>query len=358
MWDLKDIKNRKKFVKKSLKDCKNYLEKEKILLTFESYDSMFDDVKINSLNSIEKKFYNIFTNLRNNINNRKFDVKQTIDEDYYLFLMRLCFSIMSRNDIVDGEISYKKMNIKLKDMIDISLDFYKQLDIDIYNVVRYLYNKKGHILCKNRSINNNHLYGAITFHDYVFHDSFILIYLNNNITDLLNINHEIMHAFEFKENPKSPSNNYFGFHEVSTNTIDILFIEYLVKQGFNKKELYNIYNNSICRTKYFCEEVLCRIMDKINVDFGDSFIDVFNYDKVKDVLDLEIKYKLLGIESMVLGNCISNKISDDKKNINILKNFIYSKIDSNSIPDFSKYNISNEYMINYCLDTKKMIKKI
>ena len=247
---------------------------------------------------------------------------------------------------------------KLKDMIDISLDFYKQLDIDIYNVVRYLYNEKGHILCKNRSINNNHLYGAITFHDYVFHDSFILIYLNNNITDLLNINHEIMHAFEFKENPKSPSNNYFGFHEVSTNTIDILFIEYLVKQGFNKKELYNIYNNSICRTKYFCEEVLCRIMDKINVDFGDSFIDVFNYDKVKDVLNLEIKYKLLEIESMVLGNCISNKISDDKNNINILKNFIYSKIDPNFIPDFSKYNISNEYMINYCLDTKKMIKKI
>ena len=359
MWNLSYIKEKEKYIKKELKYSDNNIEKEKFLLTLIGYKSMLNIANINIFSSLldkisKGKYSMIKDELLNNI--YEFNIIQKMDNEFYNFLIKLCFNFAARADILNEEVELKRINFMPNEMINISKNFYRELDNDIYQLACTIYNKKDSIYFSKYKPQDS-LFAGVTYNDHIFNDSYIVIYRNNNIYDLIALNHEVMHAIDFKVKPKNHTNNYFGFQEVPTNAIDSLFIDYLVKLGFDKDELYKIQNKSICRTKMFSILTLTKILNELNFENIDKIGQLFDYENAKKVLTLEIKTKLLEIESMILGNYIYDQISSDLSKVSILKGIISNRINPNSIPNFNKYGISNDDLLDYLKNPKKLIKK-
>ena len=62
----------------------------------------------------------------------------------------------------------------------------------------------------------------------------------NNLFDFQVLNHEVMHGVDFYMQKKLPSENYYGFHEVPTYTIDYLFIDYLESKELDSNEIQKL----------------------------------------------------------------------------------------------------------------------
>ena len=61
---------------------------------------------------------------------------------------------------------------------------------------------------------------GLTFNDYLFGKLYINLIRKNNLFDFQVLNHEVKHGIDFYAQSKLPSENYYGFHEVPTYTID------------------------------------------------------------------------------------------------------------------------------------------
>ena len=209
------------------------------------------------------------------------------------------------------------------------------------------------------------LANGLNFNDYVFNKSYCTIIRENNIFDIQVLNHEIMHGIDFYMLPKIPTDNYYGFHEVPTYTIDYMLIDYLEKLGLDSKEIQKMRLKKDSYIQSLASTTLFQIKHKIASKKGFSLIKDYSISDVMEIIDPIILKQLLEIESGVIAYGLSKQYKiDSNLAITNLKQFMKGIIPKDKRPDFSHLGLNDETLTElsmgfgtYSLENKKYISK-
>jgi len=247
MWDINSLKEKQKYVEERLKNCTDNRERELLQLSLVSYSALLN----NSGTFMHTQIPNIIDKITQNQFKSKKDIEigklehelffgnePYLDEQYLEFLLQLCNNVAS-TDLVEIEgLSFEPMEVTYENLINMSKSFYSQLgDSEIYEMAMKVLNDDATLNFSTIPRRSMADCSGLTFNDYIFDKSYCTITKKNNVFDYQILNHEVMHGVDFYMQKKIPSENYYGFHEVPTYTIDYLFIDYLEKMGLPTEQV-------------------------------------------------------------------------------------------------------------------------
>lgn len=353
MWNLKDINSKKDYVVERLKHCSNIQEKEVLALTMLSYLAMLD----NSGSLRYTGFYNAMDRLTKNkfTDKREQESAQleqdiffkngaVIDNAYLQFLLNICNNIAETPYVKFDEITILPFDINYKDILEMSHNFYKNLgDQEILEKAEKLLNDESSVNISKIPRRGMTDCCGLTFNDYLCGKSYINLTRKNNLFDFQVLNHEVMHAVDFYMQSKLPSENYYGFHEVPTYTIDYLFIDYLNSKGLDSSEVQKLrmqkdnYLQELARlTKTQIKSALIR-----NKKYQNQTLD-----DVRKVLYPQLIKQLLELQSGVIAYGLYNQIKIDKEQgLCNLKSFMQNILPKEKTPNFSDIGLDNQSLL-------------
>ena len=353
MWNLKDINLKKDYVVERLKHCSNPQEKEVLALTMLSYLAMLD----NSGSLRYTRFYNTMDRLTQN----KFSDKReqenaqleqdiffkngaVIDDDYLQFLLNICNNIAETPYVEFDETTILPFDTNYKDILKMSHNFYRNLgDQEILEKAEKLLNDESSVNISKIPRRGMSDCSGLTFNDYLCGKSYINLTRKNNLFDFQVLNHEVMHGVDFYMQSKLPSENYYGFHEVPTYTIDYLFIDYLNSKGLDSSEVQKLrmqkdnYLQELARlTKTQIKSALIR-----NKKYQNPTLD-----DVRKVLYPQLIKQLLELQSGVISYGLYNQIKINKEQgLCNLKSFMQSILPKEKTPNFSDIGLDNQSLL-------------
>ncbi len=345
MWNIEEIKEKRKIVNDKLKKCSNAHDKEALALTSLAYLRMLCDTKLDKSVKIYKLMDKLTCNKFTLIKNRKYNqmeadivnnLNQYVDYDFKDFLMQICKNVLNDNPKYD-DIEYTKVAVDVFKIKDTSKNFYASLgDFELLSKALKTLNTPSLL---------NFVYGThdrfdncrgMTYLDYVYENAYCVAFINGDLLDYQTLNHEIMHSVDFYSNSKMFTDNYYGFHEVSTYTVDYLFWDFLESEGYSKESVDLLrqaranYLASLARHVYTEYNGIRQAMKAYGID---EQVD-FDINMLKDLLELE---------SAIIAYILYNKIkADNKLGLSDLKKFMKTKLDPNKTPDFNFIGISND----------------
>ena len=243
-WNVKEIREKLKYAKERLKRETDTKDREILMHSLLTYINLLHTTDIKNLkfaNLMNKLTQGRFSLIRDKkykeISDIVFDFKDYVYDDD--LLINLSQNIKN-NSFQAKEAPLAILKLSPQELIEISKGFYKWLgDKEIYNYASEMLDNKSHLQFKNLKYQKNGfgITSGITYYDPLFEEAYIGITQEFTLFDAQVFNHEIMHSIDFKMHQKLPSNNYYGFHEVSTYTIDYLFFDYLEEKGYDLTEI-------------------------------------------------------------------------------------------------------------------------
>ena len=358
MWNLNNIREKKKYVEQRLKTCNYLVEKEKLELSLLAYYYLLS----NSGSVRYTKFYNFLDKISNNkfslvkdnkyvkMENRIiFGERPILDSAYVKFLIHLLLNVTNQKSLEElSETKLEKVSISSERLKDISKSFYRQFgDEEIYkNAMKLL--EDDDALNFTPNIRTGYTdFGGITVYDYIFNKAYCNVAQQSNYFDLQATNHEVMHGVDFYFKPKLESEIYHGFHEIPTYTIDYFFIDYLEQIGLKQEEvqklrmqkdyyLYYLANSALLDIRLKTTLLMKKLKDGIDVS-----------DEVMEVITPGILTKILEVESGIIAFGLYKQITEDReKGIANLKEILKNGVVKNQIPDFSNIGLSNEQLLD------------
>lgn len=378
MWDLKNINDNKKEILTKLKTCEDKKEKERLELTLATYICM-----LNNSGAIRyTKFYNFIEQVtkgkfslmspRNKliIKGEKIisDSKDYLDENYLAFLLQIATNISKTQDVIEdeSEIKFDSLNLSNEELIKISKLFYFELgDQEIYEASKKLLDSEDALNVSQSFISDMKLANGLTFNDYVFNKSYCTIIRENNIFDIQVLNHEVMHGIDFYVQPKIPTDNYYGFHEVPTYTIDYILIDYLENFGLDSQEIQKMRLKKDSYIQSLASLTLLQIKNEIARKKGIGYMKGYSTSDVMEVINPIILKQLLEIESGIIAFGLSKQYRvDNNLAITNLKQFMKQIIPKDKRPDFSHLGMNDETLMElsmefgtYSLENKEYVGK-
>ena len=358
MWNIKKLKKKMKYVLNRLENIKDPKEIEKLKLTLISYYTMLD----NSGTFVNTKLPNILDKVTNNkysnIKDEKLATteielfsnnKGYMDNDYLQFLIKLCDNISLDHSLNYDVPVFETFNISKEEVVNVSKNFYYSLgDKDIYQNALKILNDENSLNFSKISRIGFEDYKGVTLNDYIFDKSYCNISLQKNIFDYQILNHEVMHAVDFYMKKKLPSENYYGFHEVPTYTIDYLFLDYLENSGFPKNQIQILRNQKINYLKDLATITKMEIKRLLSREKGYKTSINPSISDISDVTNLKINKRLIELQSGIMAYGLYNQINQDKENgIINLKTFMKTIIPNNITPNFENIDLSSSILIEY-----------
>lgn len=371
MWNIDEIKTRKRKVVYELKKCSNKKEREKLEITLASYISMLD----NSGTIRYTKFYNLMDKLtKGNFTLIKPSTKLIIkgesiinenkdymDIDYLSFLLELSKNVSSTEKVVKdfSDIIGSKINFNNDDLIKISKLFYSSLkDKEIYECAKKIIDDTTALNFTTEYASDCKEAGGITFWDYVYNKAYCTTMRNEVLFDLQANNHEIMHGIDFYMLPKVPTENYYGFHEVPTYLVDYLFIDYLDTLGLDKNEVQKLRLRKDLYLQNLATQTNIQIKNRIVMKKGLFYLKNFTNEEVMEVMTPSILKNLLEIQSGVMAYGLSKQFEENYEvGIQNLKTFMKTIIPKDKRPNFSKIGLSENKLINLSFEIGSYSKK-
>lgn len=357
MLNKKEIKEKKKYIINRLKNNVSELEEEKLRHTL----AVLMELELRNDNLKNIKLYNLIGKLSGNYTLMKDSKKISVilkpltlknpfitalNKDYYEFIMELAYNI-SKINVTYSNDEFNNINIKDKEVINISKQFYKQLDNDkICNKAIKIIDDSTHYgFTDTVSLGRDDEYG-ITCYDLVFTKPYISVKRTNNLMEYQAFNHEVMHGIDFYTSPIIPSQIYYGFQEVPTYTIDYLYIDYLEQKGFDKNQI----------------DLLRRKKLAYAVSLASYIISIYQpcpIENDKCHVNWRLAKELLELESCVIAKAFYEQIKDNKeKGLNNLVKFMENPLSRDNTPEFSYVDISNDLLLYYSnnmVDNKKIV---
>ena len=354
MWNIKDINTKKNYVSERLKNCEDSKEREKLQLSLITYLALLDNsgtIRYTGLyNTMDKLTQNRFSEKREQENAQLemdlfFKDNPVMDDEYLQFLLDICNNIANTQYVDFEEETISSFETDYESILNMSYSFYRDLgDQEILE-------KSEKILTDSSSINISKLSrrgmtecGGLTFNDYMFEKSYINLTRKNNIFDYQVLNHEVMHGIDFYMQNKIPSENYYGFHEVPTYTIDYLFIDYLESKGIDASEVQKLrmkkdnYLQELAKlTQTQIKGALIRNKKYQNASLND----------IREILNPQLIKQLLELQSGVIsyGLYCQTKL-DKQQGLDNLKSFMKTIIPKTQTPDFSFIGLDNQTILN------------
>lgn len=354
MWNLKDINSKKSYIAERLKNCSNPKEKEMLELSLICYLSLLD----NSGTLRYTGFYNTMDKItQNRFSERReqdsaqlemdlfFKNAPVIDDEYLKFLLNISNNISKTPPVDFDEENITTFETDYESILNVSHNFYR--DLGNQEILK----KAEKILNDGSSINVSKIArrgmaecSGLTFNDYFFGKSYINLTKKNNLFDYQVLNHEVMHGVDFYMQDKVPSENYYGFHEVPTYTIDYLFIDYLEEKGMDINEVQKLRmqkDNYLQELAKLTQVQIKRALIR-NKKYNDSTIS-----SIKEVLNPQLIKQLLELESGVISYGLYTQIQTNKEQgLNNLKSFMKTIIPKTKTPNFSFINLDNQAIID------------
>lgn len=354
MWNLKDINSKKSYVTERLKNCSYPKEKEILELSLISYLALLD-------NSGTLR-YTVFYNTMDKITQNRFSERReqdsvqleidlffknvaVIDDEYLQFLLDIGNNVAETPPIDFDDRDIRTFETDYESILNVTHNFYRDLgDQEILEKAEKILNDESSINVSKIARRGMADCSGLTFNDYLFGKSYINLTKKNNLFDYQVLNHEVMHGVDFYMQNKIPSENYYGFHEVPTYTIDYLFIDYLESIGMDINEVQKLrvqkdnYLQALAKlTQTQIKGALIR-----NKKYNDSTIS-----DIKEILNPQLIKQLLELESGVISYGLYTQMRIDKEQgLSNLKSFMKNIIPKTETPDFSFINLDNQTIMD------------
>lgn len=350
-WNIKEIKEKLKYVKERLKKETNTKEREVLIYSLLTYVNLLHNTDIKRLKFtklIDKITRGKFSLVRNRkykkISDIAFDFKDYVYDDE--LLLKLSKNVAT-NHSAENEEHLATVKLSPQELIEISRDFYKWLgDKELYQSACKMLNNKEHLQFMNLNYQENDfgIASGVTYYDPLFEDTYIGISQEFTIFDAQVLNHEVMHSIDFRMLKKLPTNNYYGFHEIPTYTIDYLFFDYLEEKGYDLNEINKLKRR---KTEYL-KSLASYSLLKLKLSNSNNFLLENKIDNhLKQSISVDIRKNLLEVQSELVAKCLYTQVKENKElGIANLKKFMQTRIPINQIPDFSYINMSNQDLIN------------
>ena len=354
MWNLKDINSKKSYIAERLKNCSNPKEKEMLELSLICYLSLLD----NSGTLRYTGFYNTMDKITQNrfSERREHDSAQlemdlffknapVIDDEYLQFLLNISNNISKTPPVDFDEENITTFETDYESILNVSHNFYRDLgDQEILKKAEKILNDESSINVSKIARRGMAECSGLTFNDYFFGKSYINLTKKNNLFDYQVLNHEVMHGVDFYMQDKVPSENYYGFHEVPTYTIDYLFIDYLEEKGMDINEVQKLRMQKDNYLQELAKLTQVQIKGALirNKKYNDSTIS-----SIKEVLNPQLTKQLLELESGVISYGLYTQIQTNKEQgLSNLKSFMKTIIPKTKTPNFSFINLDNQTIMN------------
>ena len=354
MWNLKDINSKKSYIAERLKNCSNPKEKEMLELSLICYLSLLD----NSGTLRYTGFYNTMDKITQNrfSERREHDSAQlemdlffknapVMDDEYLQFLLNISNNISKTPPVDFDEENITTFETDYESILNVSHNFYRDLgDQEILKKAEKILNDESSINVSKIARRGMAECSGLTFNDYFFGKSYINLTKNNNLFDYQVLNHEVMHGVDFYMQNKIPSENYYGFHEVPTYTIDYLFIDYLEEKGMDINEVQKLRMQKDNYLQELAKLTQVQIKGALirNKKYNDSTIS-----SIKEVLNPQLTKQLLELESGVISYGLYTQIQTNKEQgLSNLKSFMKTIIPKTKTPNFSFINLDNQAIMD------------
>ena len=350
MWNIKDKKKKKDYVTERIKHCTDSKEKERLELSLISYLALLDNSGTlrytGFYNAMDKITQNKFSAKREQENAQLeqdlfFKEEAFLDDDYLQFLLNVCNNI-AETPYVDFDESYiSPFDTDYKNILETSYGFYTDLgDQEILEQAKKVLTDESSINLAKTSRRGMTDCSGLTFNDYTFGKSYINLTKKNNIFDYQVANHEVMHGVDFYMQNKVPSENYYGFHEVPTYTIDYLFIDYLESKGMDANEVQKLRMKKDNYLQELAKLTQTQIKGALirNKKYNNPTIE-----DIREILHPQLIKQLLELQSGVISYGLYNQIKIDKQQgLENLKSFMKNILPKSQTPDFSFIGLDNQ----------------
>lgn len=354
MWNLKDINSKKTYITERLKNCSNPKEKEMLELSLICYFSLLD----NSGTLRYTGFYNTMDKItQNKFSERReqdsaqlemdlfFKNAPVIDDEYLQFLLNISNNILKTPPVDFDEENITTFETDYENILNVSHNFYRDLgDQEILKKAEKILNDESSINVSKIARRGMADCSGLTFNDYFFGKSYINLTKKNNLFDYQVLNHEVMHGVDFYMQDKVPSENYYGFHEVPTYTIDYLFIDYLEAKGMDINEVQKLRMQKDNYLQELAKLTQVQIKGALirNKKYNDSTIST-----IKEVLNPQLTKQLLELESGVISYGLYTQIQkNQEQGLSNLKSFMKTIIPKTKTPNFSFINLDNQTIMD------------
>lgn len=354
MWNLKDINSKKTYITERLKNCSNPKEKEMLELSLICYLSLLD----NSGTLRYTGFYNTMDKItQNRFSERReqdsaqlemdlfFKNAPVIDDEYLQFLLNISNNILKTPPVDFDEENITTFETDYESILNVSHNFYRDLgDQEILKKAEKILNDESSINVSKIVRRGMADCSGLTFNDYFFGKSYINLTKKNNLFDYQVLNHEVMHGVDFYMRDKVPSENYYGFHEVPTYTIDYLFIDYLEAKDMDINEVQKLRMQKDNYLQELAKLTQVQIKGALirNKKYNDSTIS-----SIKEVLNPQLTKQLLELESGVISYGLYTQIQKNKEQgLSNLKSFMKTIIPKTKTPNFSFINLDNQTIMD------------
>ena len=354
MWNIKDINSKKSYVTERLKNCSDPKEREILQLSLISYLALLDNsgtLRYTGLyNAMDKITQNKFSEKREHENAQLeqdlfFKDGAVISDEYLQFLLNICNNIAETQTIDFDDRSITSFDTNYESILNMSHNFYRDLgDQEILEKAEKLLTDESSINISKIARRGMVDCSGLTFNDYLFGKSYINLTKQNNLFDYQVANHEVMHGVDFYMKNKIPSENYYGFHEVPTYTIDYLFIDYLESKGMDKNEVQKLRMQKDNYLQELAKLTRTQIKGALirNKKYKDPTIE-----DIREILHPQLIKQLLELQSGVISYGLYCQAKIDKQQgLDNLKSFMKSIIPKTQTPDFSFIGLDNQTILD------------
>ena len=350
-WNIKEIREKLKYVSQRLKKETNSNQKEILMHSLLTYINLLHTIDIKNLKftSLMDRFtQGRFSLIRDKkykeISDIVFDFKDYVYDDD--LLINLCQNIKN-SSFQSKEEPLASLKLSPQELIEISKGFYKWLgDKEIYDYASEMLDNKSHLQFKNLKYQENDfgIASGMTYYDPLFEEAYIGITQEFTLFDAQVLNHEVMHSIDFRMHQKLLSNNYYGFHEVPTYTIDYLFFDYLEEKGYDLTEINKLKDR---KTEYVSRLASYSLL-QLQLSNGNKFsFQNVSTENLKQSMNNDIRKNLLEVQSCLIARVLYTQVKNDKElGIANLKQFMQTNIPINKVPDFSYIGISRQDLLN------------
>lgn len=350
-WNVKEIREKLKYVSQRLKKETDLRQKEILMHSLLTYINLLHTTDIKNLkftSLMDKLTQGRFSLIRDKkykeISDIVFDFKDYVYDDN--LLINLLQNIKNSTFQTKEEI-LATLKLSPQELVEISKGFYKWLgDKEIYDYASEMLDNKSHLQFKDLKYQKNDfgIASGMTYYDPLFKEAYIGITQEFTLFDAQVLNHEIMHSIDFRMHQKLPSNNYYGFHEVSTYTIDYLFFDYLEEKGYDLTEINKLRDR---KTEYVSRLASYSLL-QLQLSNGNNFsFQNVSIENLKQSINNDIRKNLLEVQSCLIARSLYAQIKNNKEfGIANLKRFMKTNIPINQVPDFSYIGVSRQELLN------------
>lgn len=357
MWNRKDIKAKQDYLKERLLNCTNLKEKEKISLSLlTNYclldtTNIFKKIKYINFQQIFKRKFSISKEEQELAKLEQelfFESMPYIDDQYLMHLLNTVENLSTPNYEIK-EFSFQDMNVNNEMLINFSKQFYTSLgDSEILSNACKILDDNSSLNFENGKRKGFEDTRGLTYCDYVFDKAYCNVSKSNSIIDAQVLNHEVMHGIDFYFQKKVPSENYYGFHEVPTYTIDYLMFDYMDSVGFDSEEVEKLRQEKKNYLLGLSQMTKSQINMQLMRCYGFKRKQNPSFDDIKSCITPQLLKQLLEIQSAIISYGLYQQFQNDKNyGIDNLKQFMKMVLPKEQIPNFSFIGITNEDIINY-----------